>query len=86
MQIRKLAHVKYRDFSQVVKRKIFIEKKYTFIFFTKNIDCGYMLEAPRRCGSNVYSQSIVGAKIRKIGIPQFCYVKYVCIHFTDMLS
>ena len=35
-----------------------------FLIFAQNIDCGYMLEPPRRGGSNEYP-----AKTRKIGIP-----------------
>ena len=35
-----------------------------FLIFARNIDCGYMLEPPRRGGSNEYP-----AKTRKIGIP-----------------
>ena len=27
------------------------------LFFIQNKDCGYPLEAPRRCGSKVYPQS-----------------------------
>ena len=37
-----------------------------FLFLLQNIDCGYTLEPPRRGGSNVYPQSMFGAKIRKI--------------------
>ena len=36
-----------------------------FLFLLQNIDCGYSLEPPRRGGSNVYPQSMFGAKIRK---------------------
>ena len=36
-----------------------------FLFLLQNIDCGYSLELSRRGGSNVYPQSIFGAKIRK---------------------
>ena len=32
----------------------------------QNIDCGYSLEPPRRGGSNVYPQSIIFSKVRKI--------------------
>ena len=39
-----------------------------FLFLLQNIDCGYSLEPPRRGGSNVYPQSMFGAKIRKISI------------------
>ena len=44
-------------------------KNFQLKFFSQNIDCGYTLEPPRRCGSNEYPQSIFGAKIRKICIP-----------------
>ena len=37
-----------------------------FLFLLQNIDCGYSLEPPRRGGSNVYPQSMFGAKTRKI--------------------
>ena len=37
-----------------------------FLFLLQNIDCGYLLEPPRRGGSNVYPQSMFWAKIRKI--------------------
>ena len=37
-----------------------------FLFLLQNIDCGYSLEPPQRGGSNLYPQSMVGAKIRKI--------------------
>ena len=39
------------------------------IFLLRNIDCGYMLEPPRRGGSNEYPQSMFRSKIRKIIIP-----------------
>ena len=29
-----------------------------FLFLLKNIDCGYVLEPHRRCGSNEYPQSM----------------------------
>ena len=37
-----------------------------FLISTKNIDCGYSLEPPRRGGSNGYSQSMFRAEIWKI--------------------
>ena len=39
---------------------------YLFFFLLQNIDCGYSLEPPRRGGSNVCTQSMFCAKIRKI--------------------
>ena len=38
-----------------------------FLIFAQNIDCGYMLEPPRRGGSNEYPQSIIK--------PPFFYIK-----------
>ena len=47
------------DFSDVVKIENFQEKNFDiFLIFAQNIDCGYMLEPPRRGGSNVYTQSM----------------------------
>ena len=37
-----------------------------FLFLLQNIDCGFLLELPRQSGSNLYSQSIFGAKISQI--------------------
>ena len=36
------------------------------VFLIQNIDCGYWLEPPRRGGSKVYPQSMLGAIILKI--------------------
>ena len=40
-----------------------------FFFFAQNIDCGNMLEPPRRGGSNKYPQSMFWSKNKKIGSP-----------------
>ena len=46
-----------------------------FLFLLQNIDCGYMLEPHRRCGSNEYPQCMFWIKkIRKIGIPMHTLV------------
>ena len=37
-----------------------------FLFLLKNIDCGYLLEPPRRGGSNEYPQSMFWAEVWKI--------------------
>ena len=37
-----------------------------FHISAQNIDCGYLLEPPRRGGSNEYPQSMFSAEIRKI--------------------
>ena len=38
---------------------------YIFLIFAQNIDCGYMLEPPRRGGSNEYPQSLFWSKIKE---------------------
>ena len=37
-----------------------------FLFLFRNIDCGYLLELPRRGSSNEYPQSMFWAEIRKL--------------------
>ena len=50
-----------------------------FIFLLKNIDCGYLLEPPRRGGSNEYPQSMFLSRNKKNNVypckPQFYYIK-----------
>ena len=41
---------------------------YFFLFLLQNIDCGYSLEPSQRGGSNLYTQSVLSKKIRKISI------------------
>ena len=36
-----------------------------FLILAQNIDCGYMLEPPRRSGSNEYPQSMFWSKNKK---------------------
>ena len=51
------------------KEEKFSEKKKFYIFHipAQNIDCGYLLEPPRRGGSNGYPQSMFFfSKIRKV--------------------
>ena len=51
---------------KVVKNESFQLKKFDiFLIFAQNIDCGYTLEPPRRCGSNEYPQSMVWSKKKK---------------------
>ena len=56
--------------------------KYSNIFFhisVQNIDCGYLLEPPRRGGSNKYPQSMFLNRNKKINVypckSQFYYIK-----------
>ena len=50
-----------------------------FIFFLKNIDCGYLLEPPRRGGSNEHPTIYVWNRNKKNNVypckPQFYYIK-----------
>ena len=40
----------------------FLGKNDIFLIFAQNIDCGYMLEPPRRGGSNEYPESMFWSK------------------------
>ena len=59
--LQKLAHAIYRDFFSRENWKFSAE---IFLIFARNIDCGYMLEPPRRGGSNEYPQSMFWSKNR----------------------
>ena len=63
--LRKHAHIIYSIFfmSKIdnFQTKIFD----IFLIFAQNIDFGYMLEPPRRCGSNEYPQSMFWSKNKK---------------------
>ena len=50
-----------------IKKGKFSDKKFDiFHISAQNIDCGYLLEPPRRGGSNEYPQCMFWAEIRKI--------------------
>ena len=59
----------------------FSDKKNSDIFYisAQNIDCGYLLEPPRRRSSNEYPQSMFLSKSKKKNVypckPQFYYIK-----------
>ena len=62
------------------KLKIFRKKKCDiFHISAQNIECGYSLEPPRRCGSNEYPQSMFLSRNKKNNLypckPQFYYIK-----------
>ena len=50
-----------------------------FPISAQNIDCGYSLEPPRRCGSYEYPQSMFSSKNKENNVypckPQFYYIK-----------
>ena len=50
-----------------------------FHISAQNIDCGYLLEPPRRGGSNEYPQSMFWSRNKKNNVypckPQFYYIK-----------
>ena len=58
--------MQYTVIFKIEKMKIFssIFFIYIFLIFAKNIDCGYMLEPPRRGGSNEYPQPMFWRKNR----------------------
>ena len=51
---------------KIIITKTCLYKFDPLLFLFKNINCGYSLEPPRRCGSNEYPQSIFWAEIWKI--------------------
>ena len=57
----------------------FAEKNsYIFHIYAQNINCGYPLKPPRRCGSNEYPQSMLLSRNKNDNIytckPQFYYI------------
>ena len=56
--------MQYSEIFLAVKIEQFSRKKNIFLTFAQNIDCGYSLELPRRCGSNEYPQSMFWSKNR----------------------
>ena len=62
--------MQYTYIFKVVKNENFQWKYFDiFLIFAQSTDCGYMLEPPRRCGSNEYPQSMFWIRNKKIGIP-----------------
>ena len=55
--------MQYTEIIFVVKIKVFTEN--CLIFLLKNIDCGCMLEPPRRGSSNEYQQSMFWSKNKR---------------------
>ena len=65
VSLRKHGHVIYRNFFGFKNENFHRKKKYIFLIFAENIDCGYTLEPPRRGGSNEYPQSMFWSKNKK---------------------
>ena len=57
--------MQYTEKFLVVKMKNFARKILIFFLFLLKTDCGYMLEPPRRGGSNEYPQSMFWSKNKK---------------------
>ena len=64
--LRKHAYTNILKISPPKTESFQIKNSDIFIISAQNIDCGYLLEPPRRGGSNEYQQSIFWAEIRKI--------------------
>ena len=52
----------HRFFFSAEKMKFSSKQIDIFNIFAQNIDCGYMLETPRRGGSNEFPQSVLDKK------------------------
>ena len=63
--LRKLARAINRDFLALKIENFQLKNVDSFLIFAQNIDCGYMLEPPRRGGSNEYPQSMFWSKNKK---------------------
>ena len=50
----------------------------SFLISAQNIDCGYLLEPPRRGGSNEYPQSMFLSRNEKVNVYP-CKTKFYCI-------
>ena len=64
--LRKHAYSNTLKFSPPKTENLQIKNSDIFHISAPNIDCGYLLEPPRRGGSNEYPQSMFLAAIRKI--------------------
>ena len=69
----------YRKFLLQTPTIFQVKNSDIFHISAQNIDCGYSLEPPRRCGSNEYPQSMFLSKNKKNNVypckPQFYYIK-----------
>ena len=69
----------YRKFHLQKTENFQVKNSDIFHISAQNIDCGYLLEPPRRGGSNEYPQSMFLSRIKKNNVypckPQFYYIK-----------
>ena len=63
---RKHAYINLAPSTPHIVKLGFIGLYIIFLIVLNNIDCGYSLQPPRRCGSNEYPQSVFWAEIWKI--------------------
>ena len=78
VDITKTRVFKYNENITTQNENFQIKKSYIFHISAHNIDCGYLLEPPRRGGSNEYPQSIFLSKNKNNVYPckpQFYYFK-----------
>ena len=77
--LRKHAYSNILKILQLKKENFQIKNSDIFHISVRNIDCGYVLEPPRRDGSNAYPQSMFLSKNKKNNVdpckPQFYYIK-----------
>ena len=80
LPLRKHALFKYVENFTTKNENFQIKKNLKFFHITaQNIDCGYSLEPPRRCGSKEYPQSMLLSRNKKNNVypckPKFYYIK-----------
>ena len=77
--LRKHAYSNILKILQPKKENVLIKISDIFHISVQNIDCGYLLELPRRGGSNEYPQSMFLSRNKKNNVypckPQFYYIK-----------
>ena len=77
--LRKHAYSNILKILQPRKENFQIKNSDIFLISVQNINCGYLLEPPRRGGSNEYPQSLFLSRNKKNNVypckPQFYYIK-----------
>ena len=79
LTLRKHAYSNILKILQPKQENFQIKNSDIFHISAQNIDCGYLLEPPRRGGSNKYPQSMFLSRNKKDNVcpckPQFYYIK-----------
>ena len=77
--LRKHAYSNIKKISPPKTESFQVKNSDIFHISAQNMDCGYSLEPPRRCGSNEYPQSMFLSRNKKNNVysykPPFYYIK-----------